>query len=124
MPDDRQYRQRYYTVSILRPEAAVFHSSVSRLHSGVLLKTAINSVCSKFMQTDACILFDEGAHKSFITERLACDLHVQRTGTVSLHIAACGEKNDKLRHVDTATISYSCEFAAFKEHGTRTSGYS
>jgi len=62
------------------------------------------------MQTDACILFDEGAHKSFITETLVCDLHVQRTGTVSLHIAACGEKNDKLRHVDTATISYSCEF--------------
>jgi len=34
----------------------------------------------------------------------SCDLHVQRTGTVSLHIAACGENNDRLRHVDTATI--------------------
>ena len=73
MPDNRQDRQRCYTVSTLRPEAVVFHSSVSRLQSDVLLKTAINSVCSGFMQTDACTLFDEGAHKSLITEKLACD---------------------------------------------------
>ena len=32
--------------STLKPEAAVFHFSVSRSQSDVLLKTAINSVCS------------------------------------------------------------------------------
>jgi len=43
-------------------------------------------------------------NKSFITEKFACDLHVQRTGTMGLDIAAFGEMIDRLQHVDTTTI--------------------
>jgi len=82
--------------STLKPEAAVFHFSVSRSQSDVLLKTAINSVCSGQMRTDACILLDEGAQTLFKTAKLDRDLDVKRTGTISLHVAAFGENNDRL----------------------------
>ncbi|KAH3841249.1 hypothetical protein DPMN_114708 [Dreissena polymorpha] len=51
------------------PSAAVFHSSIKHPHSGVLLKTAIATVCIKeTVAVDATILFAEGSQNSFITQ--------------------------------------------------------
>lgn len=69
------------TSATLNPEAAPFQSNTDRqpdtaiLHSttqfrpNVLLKTAIAKVSSAHYTTDAHILLDEGAQRSFITEK-------------------------------------------------------
>ncbi|KAH3784796.1 hypothetical protein DPMN_162867 [Dreissena polymorpha] len=55
-------------------EAAVFLLSTKRSNADVVLKTAIALVSSSHTTTDAAILFDEGAQRSFITRKLADDL--------------------------------------------------
>ena len=58
-------------------ETAVLHSYTSLPDKGVLLKTAIATVSSAgHVQTEANILFDEEAQKSFITEHLAEELEL------------------------------------------------
>ena len=87
-----------------RPETTVLHSSSQRHKQGVLLKTAISTVYSGQIHTDACILFDEGAQNSFITEALARELEVNRNGTETIRLAAFGDKKDRILHLETATI--------------------
>ncbi|XP_052233469.1 uncharacterized protein LOC127846339 [Dreissena polymorpha] len=88
-----------------RLEITVLHSSSQRHKQGVLLKTAISSVYFGQIHTNACILFDEGAHNSFITEALARELEVKRTGTDTIQLAAFGDKKDWILHLKTATIN-------------------
>lgn len=49
------------TTSVIQPETTVFHS-VTKTHTctKVLLKTAISTVCSKGISTDACNLLTKG----------------------------------------------------------------
>jgi hypothetical protein len=87
------------------PETAVLHSCTSLPDKGVLLKTAITTVSSaNQVQTEASILFDEGAQKSFITQQLAEELELTREGTETLYLSSFGSRSNKVQQVDVATI--------------------
>ena len=97
----RHCRRKHHTAiceqqtnSTLNPEAAPFHSEssgrtdTSALHGlhlhyadrsrpNVLLKTAISEVSASHFSADANILFDEGAQRSFITQKLADNMQIQ-----------------------------------------------
>ncbi|XP_045171011.2 uncharacterized protein LOC123533438 [Mercenaria mercenaria] len=86
------------------PEAGVFHSSAGLHGKGVLLKTAIATVSSTKVQLYTNILFDEGSHKSFITESLAEELELTRNGTETIYLSSFGSASNKIMQVDTATV--------------------
>ena len=86
-----------------RPNSMVMHSS-SSFQDNVLLKTAIATVSSDSVQADASILFDEGSQKSFITEKLARELALNRGTSETIHLSAFGSTSEKTIHVDTATV--------------------
>lgn len=64
-------------VSSQRKSASTSHSLVSSTSTGYLLKTAVAEVRAGTHRCKANILFDEGALKSFISQKLANSLHVQ-----------------------------------------------
>lgn len=70
----------------------------------VLLKTAIAPVRSHNLKTYANILFDEGAQRSFISEKLADELQLPRTGSDIIQLSCFGETSQKIRYMDTADI--------------------
>ena len=70
----------------------------------MLLKTAIAKVSSAHYTTDAHILLDEGAQRSFITEKLAEELKIQQTGTETIYLACFGNDIQNIRQVPTATV--------------------
>ncbi|XP_060594283.1 uncharacterized protein LOC132748688 [Ruditapes philippinarum] len=84
-------------------QATVLHSR-SETRPDVLLKTAVAQVCSETQFAQANILFDEGAQRSFISEKLAKRLKVQPRGSSAISLAAFGDSSQKLRHLDTTTI--------------------
>ncbi|XP_053406534.1 uncharacterized protein LOC123530253 [Mercenaria mercenaria] len=86
------------------PEAGVFHSSAGLHGKGVLLKTTIATVSSTKVQLYTNILFDEGSHKSFITESLAEELELTRNGTETIYLSSFGSTSNKIMQVDTATV--------------------
>ncbi|XP_053391450.1 uncharacterized protein LOC128554226 [Mercenaria mercenaria] len=86
------------------PEAGVFHSSADLHGKGVLLKTAIATVSPTKVQLYTNILFDEGSHKSFITESLAEELELTRDGTETIYLSSFGSTSNKIMQVDTATV--------------------
>ena len=49
-------------------------------------------------------MFDEGAQRSFMTERLANELHVEDTGTETVHLAAFGNSTQRVRIMKSATV--------------------
>jgi len=94
------------TGASLNPEATPFPGTVSEhtvLHSSaqtrsnVLLKTAIGQVSFGNNTTEATILFDEGAQRPFITERLTNELHLKETGVATVHVAALGDSSQRVR---------------------------
>jgi len=81
----------------------VLHTS-TQAKSSVPLKTAIGQVSSGNYITEANILFDEGAQRSFMTEMLANELHVEDTGTETVYLAAFGDSSQRVRIMKTATV--------------------
>ena len=72
----------------------------------ILLKTAIAEVKSDSHSTFANILFDEGAQRSFITQKLADNLKIRLKGTDTIRLASFGNKEQDLcyQHLDRAEI--------------------
>ena len=73
----------------------------------MLLKTAIAEVTSQRLTTNANILFDEGAQRSFITQQLADELELRRDGSDLISLATFGSETKNMRYFETATI-YVC----------------
>ena len=74
--------------------------------SDILLKTAVAEVESEGYCSYANILFNEGAQKSFITQRMADELNLRNKGTDTVRLASFGSKNEDLNHrrLDRAEI--------------------
>ena len=71
----------------------------------MLLKTAIATVPSAgHVQTEANILFDEGAEKLFITEHLAEELKLMREGTETIYLSSFGSTSNKVQQADVVTV--------------------
>ena len=89
--------------AVLRDDA-IFHLSSSQQPSHVLLKTAVAPVCHDVYCADANFLFDEGAQRSFITEKLARVLQLTPDGTDVVKLATFGDTAKNVRSLDTATV--------------------
>ncbi|XP_063447017.1 uncharacterized protein LOC134726541 [Mytilus trossulus] len=97
-------KEKSTVVSLVKteePETAVMHTSQ---HTSVLLKTAIAPIAYGKQITEASILFDEGAQRSFITQSIADKLQIRPSGTDTIELSAFGDKEKNIRHLDTATV--------------------
>ena len=83
--------------------AAVLHST-TQTHPNVLLKTAVANVSSSESTAEAHILFDEGAQRSFISQKLADELQLKPTGTDTVHVASFGQNSQSVRYLQTAKV--------------------
>jgi len=101
------------TSSFLNPDASQFQGGATghtilhystQARSNVLLKTAVGKVSSDKCIIEANILFDEGAQRSFITEKLANELNVKETGTETIYLAAFGHSSQNVQIMKTATV--------------------
>ena len=104
------------TTNSLNPDAAPFQPETKGLHNAtvlhsttqprqnVLLKTAVTKVSSLNFTQEAHILFDEGAQRSFISQKLADDLQLNPTGTEIVNLASFGQESQNVRHIETATV--------------------
>ncbi|XP_063420583.1 uncharacterized protein LOC134705796 [Mytilus trossulus] len=81
---------------------SVLHAS--QVSPDILLKTATAPVIYNDVKTECNILFDEGALRSFITQKLADKLEIKTTGKVSIQLSAFGDLSQKVRNLETATI--------------------
>lgn len=82
----------------------VLHSSLAHRSSNVVLKTAVANVSSGKQTTEANILLDEGAQRSFITETLADKLDLVTSGDEIVHLSAFGDQQRQVRHMKSATV--------------------
>ncbi|XP_071145169.1 uncharacterized protein [Mytilus edulis] len=73
-------------------------------HTSVLLKTAIAPIFYGKQIIETSILFDEGAQRSFITQRIAEKLQIRPSGRDTIELSAFGDKENNIRHLDTATV--------------------
>ena len=73
-------------------QIANFHSNSD---TEVLLKTAIAPVWYENCRSEANILFDEGAQKSFITEELEVFMNLPTTSTENIQLTAFGSMKEK-----------------------------
>ena len=112
-------------------ETVVLHSNTNLPDNEVLLKTAIATIASAcHVHAEACILFDEGAQKSFITEHLAAELQLTRETSETIYLASFGSTASKVQQVDIATVHVIAEnrpgcanhFNAYKQQNTACSG--
>ncbi|XP_076081076.1 uncharacterized protein LOC143051991 [Mytilus galloprovincialis] len=85
-------------------ENTVLHSSLTQRTTNVLLKTAVATVSWRKQSTEANILLDEGAQRSFITETLAEKLDLVSSGNEVVHLSGFGEQNRQVRHMKSATV--------------------
>ena len=69
-----------------------------------MLKTAIAPVKHEQYTTDATILFYEVAQRSFITDKLARELNIQRTTIETIQLSAVGDTGKNVRHLESATV--------------------
>ena len=83
--------------------AAVLHST-TQPRQNVLLKTTVPKVSSSKLTQAAHILFDEGAQRSFISQKLAHDLQLNPTGTKIVNLASFGQQSQNVRHIETARV--------------------
>ena len=83
--------------------AAVLHST-TQTRPNVLLKTAVANVSSSESTAEAHILFDEGAQRSFISQKLADELQLKPTGTDTVHVASFGQNSQSVRYLQTAKV--------------------
>ncbi|XP_071161141.1 uncharacterized protein [Mytilus edulis] len=97
-------KEKSTVVSLVKteePETAVMYTSQ---HTSVLLKTAIAPISYGKQITEASILFDEGAQRSFITQSIADKLQIRPSGRDTIELSAFGDKEKNIRHLDTATV--------------------
>lgn len=99
-----QGQQTTPAATTTQPGTAVLHSSSRQQNSAVLLKTATATVSSGHVSTDANILFDEGAQRSFITRALADELDLPSTGRETINLSSFGTHSDKTMTLDTAEV--------------------
>ena len=85
-------------------EIGSFHSAAAQSRSDVLLKTAVAPVWYENQQSEANILFDEGAQRSFMTEKLASKLNLQINDTEVIQLSTFGESTEKLRQLPKASV--------------------
>lgn len=98
-------KEKSAVVSLIKteePETAVMYTS--QQHTSVLLKTAIAPVSYGKQTTEARILFDEGAQRSFITQSIAEKLQINPSGRDTIELSAFGDTEKNIRHLDTATV--------------------
>ena len=69
-----------------------------------LLKTAIAEVSSYTTTTEGHILFDEGAQRSFITQQLADELHLQPTSHETISVSSFGAQVSPSRTLAVASM--------------------
>ena len=70
-----------------------------------LLKTAIAQVSSATTTAEGNILFDEGAQQSFITQKLADELHLQPTHQGTISVSSFGAQVSSSRNIEVASVS-------------------
>ncbi|XP_065886666.1 uncharacterized protein [Dysidea avara] len=69
-----------------------------------LLKTAVAPVIAGSIKTQANILFDEGAQRSFISAELATELCIQPTSTQGMALASFGTTTASYQELGVATV--------------------
>ena len=62
------------------------------------------SFSSSESTAEAHILFDEGAQRSFISQKLADELQLKPTGTDTVHVASFGQNSQSVRYLQTAKV--------------------
>ena len=74
-----------------------------------LLKTAVAPVIAGNVKTQANILFDEGAQRSFISEEMASELQITPTSTADIAVASFGTTSSTPQKLGVATVSIETE---------------
>ena len=85
-------------------EIGSFLSAAAQSRSDVLLKTAVAPVWYENQPSEANILFDEGAQRSFITEKLATKLNLKILDTEVIQLSTFGESTEKVRRLPKASV--------------------
>ena len=106
--------------------AAVLHST-TQPRQNVLLKTTVPKVSSSKLTQAAHILFDEGAQRSFISQKLAHNLQLNPTGTEIVNLASFGQQSQNVRHIETARVyliidrnDKNCDRCTYRSYNRRT----
>ncbi|XP_052271452.1 uncharacterized protein LOC127872161 [Dreissena polymorpha] len=76
-----------------------------KTHQGECKTTAVSPVCAGGRYVEANILMDEGAQRSFITQKLADKLQLQHDGTDVINLSTFGDLAHSVRRLHTATIN-------------------
>ena len=80
------------------------HSSLTEERKDVLLKTAVAPVHGREICASANILFDEGAQRTFITEKFAREINIRLTGKESVQLSGFGDSKRRVRNLDTGSL--------------------
>ena len=93
----------------ITPTSANFQSNTSNLGvsktTTCLLKTAIATVSARGRHTKANILFDEGAQRSFVSQKLSALLKLQPRNTENICIAGFGAEYPSNQLLGTANVN-------------------
>ena len=89
------------TAAIIPPEC----TTKSPTSSICLLKTAVAPVCVNGRRTEANILFDEGAQRSFMSSKLAQKLRISPQHSENINISAFGGEPSSFQHLGVTTIN-------------------
>ena len=71
----------------------------------VLLKTAVTNIYAGPYTSQATVLFDEGAQRTFITEQMVNDLNIKTTDYETISLTTFGATSTGLRQLKVATVS-------------------
>ncbi|XP_063416451.1 uncharacterized protein LOC134698089 [Mytilus trossulus] len=95
---------------IVKPDSNHTVALATSIRAQVLLKTAISTVSSnENHSSQANILFDEGAQRSFITKDMADKLNLKPVRNEVITVSGFGETNTKVRHLQVATVYLRAE---------------
>lgn len=74
-----------------------------------MLKAITTPVCAHGRYPEANSLMDEGAKRSFITQKLADILQLVRNRTDVIHLSSFGDPAHSVQHLDTATVNLKAD---------------
>ena len=74
-----------------------------------LLKTAVAPIVAGNLKTQANILFDEGAQRSFISAEMASELQLSPTSTLDISVASFGSTVASSQKLGVATVNVQTE---------------
>ena len=74
-----------------------------------LLKTAVAPIIAGNMKTQANILFDDGAQRSFLSAEMASELQISPTSTVDIAVASFGTTSTTSQKLGVATVEVETE---------------